>query len=375
MFVKPSLNIAWVQTAILSEVPSPAVVIGLDAVDQNIKKMLAMAGSAQRLRPHVKTHKMPQLVQRQIALGITRFKCATIAEAEMCARAGAAEALIAYQMVGPNIARFLALQKKYPATKFSTTVDDAVCLCTLAAAAKNAGTRVEVLIDLDVGQHRTGIAPGVAAMVLYRELAGLPSIIAGGLHAYDGHLSQEDAAIRKAETEAAFVRVFAMRDELLAMKLPVPRIVAGGSPTFPFHAANPDVECSPGTIILWDASSAMTLPDMDFQNAAVLLTRVISKPMEDLLCLDLGHKAVASEMPHPRVIFPELPGAEAVKHSEEHLLLRTPLAGNYAVGDILVGVPWHVCPTVALHGEVVVVENGRLAGTWPVEARARRISV
>jgi D-serine deaminase-like pyridoxal phosphate-dependent protein len=93
------------------------------------------------------------------------------------------------------------------------------------------------------------------------------------------------------------------------------------------------------------------------------------------LCLDLGHKAVASEMPHPRVLFPELPDAEAMTHSEEHLVLKTPLARRFAVGDRLEGVPWHICPTLALHAEAILIEQGRLAGSWPIEARARRITV
>ena len=340
MSLKPSLNIAWVNAAVLEDVPSPALVLGLDAIQENLRKMVAMAGGPERLRPHVKTHKLPQLVQRQLALGIIRFKCATIAEAEMCAKAGASDVLIAYQLVGPNVARFLVLKQKFPGTKFSTITDDAGAWRALAAAAEKAGTRVEVLSDLDVGQHRTGIAPGPAAVAAYRELEGLRSLVAGGLHAYDGHLSQPDSVERAAACAAAFAPVLALRDELC-----VSRVVAGGSPTFPFHAARRDVECSPGTVVLWDASSALTLPDLEFQNAAILLTRVVSKP------------------------------GEAVKHSEEHLVLKTPLARRFAVGDILLGVPWHVCPTLALHAEAILVENGRLTGAWPIEARARRITV
>jgi D-serine deaminase-like pyridoxal phosphate-dependent protein len=245
----------------------------------------------------------------------------------------------------------------------------------LAAAAAEAGTRIEVLLDLDVGQHRTGIAPGPAAVAIYRELARTASLIPGGLHAYDGHLSQSDPNEREAACKAAFAPVVALRDELRKAGLPAPKVVAGGSPTFPFLAARREFECSPGTVVLWDASSALTLPDMELQNAAVLLTRVVSKPLEDYLCLDLGHKAVAAEMPHPRVIFPDLPDAEAVKHSEEHLLLKTPRARKFAVGDQLLGVPWHICPSLALHAEAVMVERGKITGSWPIEARARRLTI
>ena len=107
----------------------------------------------------------------------------------------------------------------------------------------------------------------------------------------------------------------------------------------------------------------------------MLLTRVVSKPGENRVCLDLGHKAVAAENPHPRVIFPDLPGAKAVMHSEEHLVLETDQASQLSVGDALYGIPWHICPTVALHAEAVVVENGVATAKWPIDARKRRLSI
>ncbi|HEX2879063.1 MAG TPA: hypothetical protein VHO25_05960, partial [Polyangiaceae bacterium] len=93
------------------------------------------------------------------------------------------------------------------------------------------------------------------------------------------------------------------------------------------------------------------------------------------LCLDLGHKAVASEMPQPRVTFPQIPDATPVMHSEEHLVIETDRAANTAVGELIYGIPWHICPTTALHAEVVVIENHRPTQRWPVLARARKITV
>jgi D-serine deaminase-like pyridoxal phosphate-dependent protein len=366
-----TLDIAWARGVDLSDVPSPALLLGLEPIQRNLARMLELVGGPARLRPHVKTHKLGWLVQRQMALGITRFKCATIAEAEMCAQAGAPDVLFAFQPVGPNLGRLLALQEKYPQTKFSTIVDDASVLQAMAAA----GARLEVLVDLDVGQHRTGIPPGPAALALYRKLAAAPGLVAGGLHAYDGHLSQTDPAVRAAECAEAFAPVWALRNRLLAAGLPVPRVVAGGTPTFPMHAARQDVECSPGTTVLWDASYATKLPDLDFQNAAVLLTRIVSKPGGNLICLDLGHKAVASEMPHPRVVFPDLLGAQFITHSEEHLVLESAGAARFAVGDELLGVPWHICPTLALHGEAILIEQRKVAGSCRIEARARKLTV
>jgi len=345
--------------------------LGLEPIQHNLAEMVRIAGSPDRLRPHVKTHKLGWLVRRQMNLGITRFKCATIAEAEMCAQAGAADVLVAFQPVGPALSRLVALHKKYPATKFSTVVDD---VCVLGAIA-NTGIAFEVLLDLDIGQHRTGIPPGPAAFELYRELAASRPLVPGGLHAYDGHVSETDPAVRAASCDEAFAPVMALRDQLLAAGLPVPRIVAGGTPTFPFHAARENVECSPGTTALWDASYATKLPDLHFSNAALVLTRVVSKPGGNRVCLDLGHKAVSAEMPHPRVVFPDLPDAQFLTHSEEHLVLETAAASRLNVGDEILGVPWHVCPTVALHADAVLVEAGKVAGSCPIDARARKLTV
>jgi D-serine deaminase-like pyridoxal phosphate-dependent protein len=370
-----SLNIAWARAADLSSIASPSLLLGVEPIERNLRNMLAIAGSPARLRPHVKTHKLAWLVQRQIALGITSFKCATIAEAEMCAQAGAADVLIAFQPVGPNISRLIALSQKFPGANFSALVDEPGALHALSSAAARAGAQLEVLVDLDVGQHRTGIPPGPAAVALYRELAAAPSLTAGGLHAYDGHLSQSDPTVRATACAEAFAPVAALRAQLLDLGLPVPKVVAGGTPTFPMHAARQDVQCSPGTCVLWDASSADKLGDLDFSLAAVLLTRIVSKPGGNRLCLDLGHKAVASEMPHPRVIFPDLPDAQFVTHSEEHLVVESAAARRLAVGDALLGVPWHVCPTVALHAEATLIDHGKVRTVCRIEARARRITI
>jgi D-serine deaminase-like pyridoxal phosphate-dependent protein len=242
-------------------------------------------------------------------------------------------------------------------------------------AMAKAGERLEVLLDIDVGQHRTGIPPGPGAIMLYRKLAKASPLIAGGLHVYDGHVNQTDTGARAKACAEAFAPVWELRDKLLAEGLPVPKIVAGGTPTFPIHAARRDVECSPGTTALWDASYAAKLPDLEFSNAAVLLTRVVSKPGRNRVCIDLGHKAVASEMPHPRVVFPDFPDAQFISHSEEHLVFESPGAARLAVGDELLGVPWHVCPTLALHAEATVIVNHKVTSSCRIDARARKITV
>lgn len=366
---------AWYQIQNVAEVASPALVVYPDRIEANIRAMLALAGSAERLRPHVKTHKLPEIVQMQRAGGIEKFKCATIAEAEMVAGCGARDVLLAYQPVGPNVRRLLALHQKFPATHFAAIADNAASIRTIAQAAAALGQSVELLLDLDCGMRRTGIAPGPAALELYQLIANLPGVVPGGLHAYDGHIHNDDLAAREAAAHAALAPVDALRDQLRQLGLPVPRTVVGGTPTFPIHARQPDVECSPGTCLLSDAGYSAHFPDLPFAPAALVLTRIISKPGRNRLCLDLGHKAIASENPHPRVQILELPEATPVMHSEEHLVVETPRAGEFAVGDPCHGVPWHICPTVALHASVVVVRAGRAAERWRVVARDRELTI
>ena len=365
----------WMRLADPSAVPSPALLVFPDRIEENLRRMIALAGGPERLRPHLKTHKLPQLIALQARLGITRCKAATIAEAEMAAGAGATDITLSTQPVGPNAARLVALIRAFPSVAFSTIADDPGAVDVLARVAAEAGVVVEVLVDLDVGMARTGIAPGPGAAQLYRRIAAAPSLRPGGLHAYDGHLRQPVRADRSAAAADGIARVDALAATLRAEGLPVPRLVWGGTPTFPVHARRAGVECSPGTCVLWDAGYARNIPDLEFLHAAVLLTRVISRPGPGRLCLDLGHKAVASEMPHPRVVFPALPDARAVTHSEEHLVLETAAADTFPVGSALYGIPWHICPTVALHDRVHVVREGRLAEVWTVTARARRLGV
>ena len=117
------------------------------------------------------------------------------------------------------------------------------------------------------------------------------------------------------------------------------------------------------------------MPDLPFAPAALVLTRVISKPGQNRLCLDLGHKAIAAENPPPRVQFLDLPEATTLMHNEEHLVLETPGAAEFSVGDVLYGIPRHICPTVALHAQAVVIESGRAGPSWKIVARDRILTI
>lgn len=366
----------WFEVENIAEIPSPSLLVYRERVEENIRRMIAQVkGEVARLRPHMKTHKMGEVIKLHLEQGITKFKCATIAEAETTAEAGAKDVLLAYPCVGPNVARLLTLIERFPATQFSAVVDSETGARALSGAASRHGITVPVYLDVNCGMHRTGIAPEAEAVKLYQLLASLPGIKPAGLHAYDGHIHDRDPQERAQKVEQAFVKLQALLDQLKALDLPVPNFIASGTPTFPMHAARGSYECSPGTCVFWDWGYGTKHADMDFLHAALVLSRVISKPGSNQLTCDLGHKAIAAENPHPRVHFLNLPEAKAIMHSEEHLVLETPHAAEFEIGDVLYGVPWHICPTVALHAYANVVTDGKVTDQWKVEARNRILSV
>jgi D-serine deaminase-like pyridoxal phosphate-dependent protein len=268
------------------------------------------------------------------------------------------------------------LIKAYPETRFSIVADSAQAIRGLSVSARAAGVDVAVCLDLDVGMGRTGVMPDAKAVELYRLIASTPALIPAGLHAYDGQIHEPDVTTRRAQCVAAFEPVLALRAALLEAGLPVPALIAGGSPTFPFHAEHRDRECSPGTTVLWDFGYGEKFSDMPFEIAAVVLTRVVSKPARNRLCLDLGHKAVAAENPLAiRARIAEIPDAVLVMQSEEHLVIESARAGEFSIGRALRALPKHICPTVALHSEAVLIEGGVATERLPIRARARRLSI
>lgn len=367
---------SWYETADAADIDSPALLIYRDRVARNISSMISLAGSAGRLVPHVKTHKMREIVEMQLKAGIHRFKCATIAEAEMLAGAGVNEILIAYQLAGPKVIRFFDLVDRFPNTDFASLVDNLDSARALINAAAGRHRTARVYIDVNSGMHRTGIAPGETLTTLHQQLCRMEHLTVLGWHIYDGHIHDTSYEERKKRIEDEFKQVQQYMDQSAAAGFPVPEIIAGGTPAFTTHALRPEVYCSPGTVILWDARSEETLGEQPFEYAALLLTRVISKPAPGLVTLDLGHKAVAAENEiSDRVTFLNLEHYTARSQSEEHLVLEVEGWDEIQVGDILYGVPYHVCPTVALYDTVQVIEDGHRVDEWQVIARKRKISV
>jgi D-threonine aldolase len=362
-----------------SSIYSPALVFYKDLIRKNIAYAVEIIGDASRLRPHVKTHKTREIVGLERDAGITKHKCATLAEAEMLASAGATDVFIAYNMVGPNCRRLARLIRAYPRCHFSVTGDHPAALEALSRVLTEEKQTVEVLLDLDVGQHRTGIAPGPEAAALYEHLAQLPGLQPGGLHVYDGHNHQESFVERQQAVMNLLEPVLALRTALEKKGLPVPRLVAGGTPTYPVFAKLnlPGLECSPGTCFLHDQGYGSKYSDMaGFTPAALLLTRVISKPLPTRITLDLGYKAVASDPPAAkRLTLLDVPDYQAVLQNEEHLVIDTPHAAKYQPGDELLAVPTHICPTCAMHKQAYIVEDGAVTGTWDIVGRDRVLSI
>lgn len=364
----------WFRVDNIGDIDSPSLIVYPDRVLANLRTAKSMVSDVSFLRPHVKTHKSIDAARLQISEGITKFKCATIAEAEMLAMAGAADVLLAYQPVGPKVRRLVTLGRQYPRTTFSCLVDDAGAAQNLSNAFQHEPHPLAVYLDLNVGMNRTGIAPDASALRLFASVAAMKGLRPIGLHVYDGHLRDKDPLVRRRRCDDGFAPVLKLQDELTRKGFARPVIVAGGSPTFPIHAQRAGVECSPGTFIYWDKEYLDGLPDQKFLPAALVLTRVISRPTAQTLCLDLGHKSIASEKEiQHRVHFLNVDKCEAVSHSEEHFLLRVPDSGEYAVGDVFYGLPFHICPTCALYERATTVVDHRAHGEWKMIARDRVI--
>ncbi|PXX31575.1 D-TA family PLP-dependent enzyme [Arenibacter sp. ARW7G5Y1] len=369
------MNKEWYRITDPADIVTPALLVYPDRIEKNIKTMIAMAGGTRNLRPHIKTHKTAEIVQLQLKHGIKKFKCATIAEAELLGHCGAADVLLALQPVGPNINRFFSLMSEFPNSTFSAIVDNAQMVEKIAETARAKGIRVSLWLDINNGMNRSGIPPNADAVELYKKIYDEPNLQALGLHVYDGHILNKDLLEREKKCNEDFEVVFDLKSSLEAQGYSIPTIVAGGTPTFPIHLKREGVETSPGTTLLWDAGYNASYKDMKFLPAAVLITRVISKPNIKLVCFDLGHKHLASEMNFPRVLLLEGEGCTQIGQSEEHLIVQCPNDEIFKVGGVTYAIPVHICPTVAKYKEVLTVVEGSITGAWQIAARNLRINI
>ncbi|MBT3606000.1 MAG: D-TA family PLP-dependent enzyme [Candidatus Latescibacteria bacterium] len=355
------------------EIPTPALLVYKEAVAHNIKTIGEMMGGYERLRPHIKTHKMAQVAKMEMAAGIDKFKCATPKEAAMLAALGAADILISYHMVGANIGRVVDLKKSYPALDLKVIADDANNIQALSDACVQADLILGVMLDLNTGMDRTGAPVGEPAVVLATQIHDAPGLTFEGLHVYDGHVGNPDADQRKETALDSIGQAIETRRLIAESGVAVPKLVASGSPGFEHTRLVDEVdEVSPGTWIFWDTGYGDQLVDSPFRWAALVLSRVISTTQDDLMTLDAGSKSIAPDTPEPHFRGLGLPdNVTFVRRNEEHQLLRLPQGTPRPnVGDTFYLVPRHVCTTVNLWDDVYVIdENGQFVETWSVDAR------
>lgn len=359
------------------KVPSPQLLYYPRLIRQNIADMVRIAGGADRLWPHIKTYKAEPVLQLLAQAGIHRFKCATIAEAELALSAGAREVLLAYPLVGPNIQRFLSLSRAYPQARLYAIADDTRQARLLGEQAAAMGLSLPLLLDIDLGQHRTGVSLE-KALELYPAWSRLPGIVMVGLHCYDGHRHEFDPQARMDAVAPADEAVSRLVHNLRAQGLNCDVVIMGGTPSFPCHQALTDAYLSPGTCVIQDAGYRQSFPDLPFTPAAAVLTRVISHPTENSFTLDLGTKAVACDPAPPRAVVVGLEDARTVMHNEEHWVLSLPREHSHripAIGTELFAIPIHICPTTILYPYALAIEEGRISGCWPIAARDRKITL
>ncbi len=358
------------------ELLSPSLVLFRDLLEKNLAETIRLCGGPDRWRPHVKTHKTREIVQRQLELGVTKHKCATLAEAEMLAAIGVQDILIAYPLVGPNIRLLSNLIEQYSKVRFTVLVDSPELATGIGDLLAQRGQQVSAFMDLNSGMNRTGVFVGPAAIELYDLIVNSPGLAVAGLHWYDGHNRQEDFEERQTAVLTGWEHFTKFRDQLLMNGFEVPQVVASGSGAFAILAQTeePNLELSPGTTTLFDADCNERMSELNLRPAVAVFTRVVSHSGGRRVTLDVGHKSCAADQPAGRrLFFPSIPDAQEVQHTEEHLVIETSAAGDLEIGQGVFAISRHICPTMALHETISVVEGGEVVDCWEIAARNRRL--
>ncbi len=387
----PCLDTAEYSLAGLASLPTPRLVVFRKYVEENIRLMrsylegVAPGTGFEHLRTHVKTHKSAWTTRLLHEAGVRRFKCCPH-ELEMLVDAGAEDIFVAYPLL-PRDADLLARRMvQFPRVRFIAQIGNLIHAEYLAAAARRHNVEIPVLIDVDVGSHRTG-APPQAVADLARAVAResrLAPLRLEGIHAYDGYNHFSDPVERRAAShEAMGVTVDCLR-EVEKVGVTASTVCVAGTPPFiedldelvNVHKVDAQVEVSPGTWIYWDTGYDRILPGK-FKIAALVFAQVMDRPPPregegELITLNLGHKGWSID--HGPVELFSLPGLEFVSANEEHTVMRTTEdTPRVTIGDPILIAPQHVCPTVNLWETFAVVgTDGTLENaSEPVTSRNR----
>lgn len=351
-------------------IETPCLLAFPAVIHRNIDRMAGLVGDLSRLRPHIKTHKCKEVIQLLMARGIRKFKCASVQEARLLIDSGATAIMLAYPLVGPAVRRLAALLSEHREIDVTVTVDSAESVLALNEAFKVHRLTVSVLIDLDVGMHRTGTSLQ-AAEELARQVIASSHLRLRGIHAYDGQIRDPDLAVRRQAVEAAMSEPLRLKQEWTSRGLGEGPLVLSTSGTLSFIIAK-DIrgidELTPGTWVFWDVAYD-EIDGHRFNFAALVASRVVSKPAPDVVTLDAGSKGISRDVPGPPLVL-NRPGLVPEKANEEHQVCRWRGDGPApSIGEVILLAPRHVCTTIYLYSHLHVVEGGRVVDRWPITCR------
>lgn len=351
----------------IEELDTPALLLDGPASDRNLQKMAKFfRGAKCQLRPHFKNHKCPTLAHRQLdagsAVGMT---CAKLGEAEILAEHGFNDLLIANQVVGvPKLERLVRLAQKI---NVAVAVDDLQQASAISEVAAAAGATVGLLIEVDIGMGRCGLAPGEPVLRLAQDLCRLPGVQFRGLQAYEGHaVYVDDPDERERRVRESMAMAVDTRRLLESYGIPVQLISGGSSATYQTTGRIDGVnEIQAGTYATMDWRYAQLAPE--FEVALSVLARVISR-RPGVAVLDVGIKGAGSEFGTPRI--KDHPDVEIPLFlSEEHCIVRS--APAWPIGSVVHLLPSHACTTCNLHRWLYVHDAGRVVDVWPIEASGK----
>ncbi|MEO8132222.1 MAG: alanine racemase [Bryobacteraceae bacterium] len=360
----------------IAELDTPALLIDLDVMDRNLGKMADYARTnGFRLRPHTKTHKIPALAQKQIALGACGLTVAKVGEAEVMQKAAPAELLVAFPVIGAH--KLERLMKIAADTRVTVSLDSLTAASQLSAAAAASGRTIGVLIELDAGLGRVGVPAGPDVVALAKEVASLPGLSLEGIAFYPGHIKVLNDAADKALADLGTLLDSVVGD-LEAAGFPVKLVSGGSTPTlYRSHLVARLNEIRPGTYIFNDRNTVLCGATTYEDCAATILATVVSTAVKGQMIIDGGSKTFSSdrqmgleEASFGRVL--DAPDAIFGKMNEEHGFIdMRKVSKSFQVGDRVRILPNHVCVAMNLHEQVYGYRRETVEEIWRVEGRGK----